>query len=131
MQIDITTRRIPPLTVACVLLLVVGVVAWGVKYKLSLYDPPSALSLSIPHAKLLSQKERPIDSSQGQPLRLPSPQADSINLFPSLISAGMLLGLNILISFREWTVADKLLPQQRFADLSFFSFRPPPALLLS
>ncbi len=131
MRIDATSRRIPSLTVACVLVLIVGVIAWGAKYKTSLYDPPGSVSLSIPHAKLLSQKERPVSSTQVQPLRLPSPQLDLVDLFPSLIITGVLLGLNVLISFREWTVADKVLPQQLFAGLSFFSFRPPPVLLLS
>jgi hypothetical protein len=131
MQIDVTTRRVPSLTIICVLSLMVGLIAWGAKYKMSLYDPPGSVSSSIPHAKLLSQKERPVSSTQVQLLRAPSPQPDLIDLYPSLIIAGVLLGLNVLISFREWTVADKVLPQQLFAGLSFFSFRPPPALLLS
>lgn len=36
----------------------VCVFAWGLKYKLSLYDPPHSLSHKIPEAKLLSGKER-------------------------------------------------------------------------
>jgi hypothetical protein len=32
--------------------------AWGLKYKLSLYDPPHAVSHHMPAAKLLSGKER-------------------------------------------------------------------------
>jgi hypothetical protein len=34
------------------------VFAWGLKYKLSLYDPPHALSHRMPAAKLLTGKER-------------------------------------------------------------------------
>lgn len=34
------------------------VFAWGLKYKLSLYDPPHALSHHMPEAKLLSGRER-------------------------------------------------------------------------
>lgn len=36
----------------------VCVFAWGLKYKLSLYDPPHSLSHRIPAAKLLTGKER-------------------------------------------------------------------------
>ena len=34
------------------------VFAWGLQYKLSLYDPPQAASHQIPQAKLLSGNER-------------------------------------------------------------------------
>lgn len=34
------------------------VFAWGLEYKLSLYDPPQAASHRIPQAKLLSRDER-------------------------------------------------------------------------
>ena len=34
------------------------VFAWGLEYKLSLYDPPQAASDKIPQAKLLSRNER-------------------------------------------------------------------------
>lgn len=35
------------------------VFAWGLRYKLSLYDPPHSLSHHMPEAKLLTGKERP------------------------------------------------------------------------
>ena len=38
--------------------LAVCVFAWGLQYKLSLYDPPQAASHRIPQAKLLSRNER-------------------------------------------------------------------------
>jgi hypothetical protein len=109
----------------------VGVVAWGAKYKMSLYDPPGSASLSIPHAKLLSKKERPAASTHLQPVKPPSPQPDALTLFPSLLLAGVLLALNLFVLFRAWTITDVRLLEQRFADLTFFAFRPPPALLLS
>jgi len=34
------------------------VFAWGLRYKLSLYDPPHSLSHHMPEAKLLTGKER-------------------------------------------------------------------------
>jgi hypothetical protein len=38
--------------------LAISVFLWGLQYKLSLYDPPSAASHHIPTAKLLSKNER-------------------------------------------------------------------------
>ena len=38
--------------------LAVCVFAWGLQYKLSLYDPPHASSHQIPQAKLLSRNEQ-------------------------------------------------------------------------
>ena len=38
--------------------LAVCVFAWGLQYKLSLYDPPRAASHQIPEAKLLSRDEQ-------------------------------------------------------------------------
>ena len=131
MRSDITTRRTPSLTIVCTLLLMIGVVAWGAKYKMSLYDPPGSASLSMPHAKLLSQKERPVTSTHLQPVQPPSPQPEALTLFPGFLLAGVLLTLSISVLFRVRTTTDERLPQQRFADLTFFAFRPPPALHLS
>jgi hypothetical protein len=39
-------------------LLGICVFAWGLRYKLSLYDPPHSLSHRMPAAKLLTGKER-------------------------------------------------------------------------
>jgi hypothetical protein len=131
MRSDVTTRRIPFLTIICTLLLMIGVVAWGAKYKMSLYDPPGSASLSMPHAKLLSQKERPVTSTHVQPASPPSPQPESLILAPSLLLAGLLLALSTSILFRAWISKEERQPEQRFADLTFFAFRPPPALHLS
>src|SRR5215471_12241846 len=38
--------------------LALAVFAWGLQYKLSLYDPPQAVSHQIPEAKLLSKEEQ-------------------------------------------------------------------------
>jgi hypothetical protein len=54
-------RRWPPAW-ATTLLLVLAVCLWGTHYKLSLYNPQAAHQ--GPAAKLLSQKERPVASTQ-------------------------------------------------------------------
>jgi hypothetical protein len=47
-------------------LLAVCVFAWGLKYKLSLYDPPRAVSHNMPAAKLLAGKERSVPLAGAQ-----------------------------------------------------------------
>jgi hypothetical protein len=54
-------RRRPPAW-ATTLLLALAVCLWGTHYKLSLYNPQAAHQ--GPAAKLLSQKERPVASTQ-------------------------------------------------------------------
>lgn len=44
---------------AFVFLLILGIVSWGLEYKLSLYQTAQTPQLTVPAAKLLSQKERP------------------------------------------------------------------------
>ena len=52
------TRSFNLLGILASLLLAFCVFAWGLQYKLSLYDPPQAASHKIPQAKLLSRNER-------------------------------------------------------------------------
>jgi hypothetical protein len=42
----------------CLVLLGVCVFAWGLRYKLSLYDAPHSIARQMPHAKLLTSRER-------------------------------------------------------------------------
>jgi hypothetical protein len=51
-------RTFSLLVILATLGLAVCVFAWGLQYKLSLYDPPQAASHKIPQAKLLSGNER-------------------------------------------------------------------------
>jgi hypothetical protein len=53
-----TTRTFNLLWILASLGLAGCVFAWGLQYKLSLYDPPQAASHKIPQAKLLSRNER-------------------------------------------------------------------------
>lgn len=52
------TRLSPPRSSSLLLCLALFVFAWGLQYKLSLYDPPQSQSHSVPAAKLLSKNER-------------------------------------------------------------------------
>ncbi len=106
------------------------VFAWGLRYKLSLYDPPHAASHNIPIAKLLSKDELP------ETLRPTGLAAD----------AGAFAGLLLLRSWPpnmvpSWVFAEthrRVLSQPgsqpsrasilESSGLHSFFFRPPPVL---
>jgi hypothetical protein len=110
--------------------LALAVLGWGTSYKLSLYDPPGSPSASMPHAKLLSQRERPpateAVSDFSPVLHLAHPV-----LTPGVFVVAVVLGLLLKVSFRaqSLTVID-LCRQVRFNSI-FFSFRPPPSPFLA
>jgi hypothetical protein len=55
-----TIRRNGLRVLACALVFLGACVfAWGLRYKLSLYDPPHSISHRMPAAKLLTSRERP------------------------------------------------------------------------
>lgn len=130
MPSPLSIRRIYTLNIMGMLLLAVAVFAWGLQYKMSLYNPSSGLAASAPHAKLLSQKERPEPNTAS--IRLDStqdrfPVSYTIFLFASIVCA---LVVAVTIQSRSLSL-DKGSRQQRFAASDFFSFRPPPVLLPS
>jgi hypothetical protein len=131
MRIKITSRRISSPIALGIVLLAFALFGWGVKYKLSLYDPPGSLSTRIPQAKLLSQKERPALFGDTDSFHPVPPQPNSSVLFPAFLIASVLLGSSVEVSFRIGIIPDDDMGQQRCAHSSFFSFRPPPALIPS
>jgi hypothetical protein len=81
-------------------LLGICVFAWGLKYKLSLYDPPHAISHHMPAAKLLAGKEcvvlPPVDLRQA-----PNPDAPlALTGLPLAFMA--LMGAKIYPNFLGW-----------------------------
>lgn len=129
------SRRVRTLHMLGMLLLAVSVFAWGLQYKMSLYNTSSDSGASAaPHAKLLSQKERP-----PSPLGVASPSSD-LTQYPSQLLASSTIFLFVAVLFvlsavdvlhaRRLHLASAL-PCQRFAALDFFSFRPPPTALPS
>jgi hypothetical protein len=109
------------------LFLAVAVFTWGLQYKMSLYSPSSGLNASVPHAKLLSQKERPepnVASIRPDSTQDRSPVSYAILLFASIVCS---LVVAVIVQTRSLSL-DKGSRQQRFAALDFFSFRPPPEL---
>ena len=110
--------------------LAIAVFAWGLQYKLSLYDAPGSTSRQIPEAKLLSGNE--------QSAAVESPLMKSANGSPGVtpgllftVLTSFLVGLGIAFEpvayrvsqerTRPWCVA-------RRSGMAAFFFRPPPVL---
>lgn len=105
------------------------VFAWGLQYKLSLYDPPQTASHQIPKAKLLSRDEQ--SSAAGRPLVIRTNTSTSvIYTAPTAIFLILLLAVSLLnppVSRRVERRANRLL-QLHSAILNTLFVRPPPHL---
>jgi hypothetical protein len=106
------------------------VFTWGLQYKLSLYDPPQAVSHAIPEAKLLSGNERSTTSESPLVKKTSiSDRAIRMTLFSLLFV--FLLAINLkLRQVLNWKDSDMSQPQRlpSQAGLTAFFFRPPPAI---
>jgi len=123
------TRRTPIRVVIGVLVLVFAVFGWGLQYKRSLYDPPNSVSTQIPHAKLLSPKERPVSSINLDSVLPASPQSE-LAISPIFLIAAIMLGSLFVRLYWSWNVPKGIdSRRQRRANSNYFSFRPPPVLL--
>jgi hypothetical protein len=105
------------------------VFAWGLQYKLSLYDPPRTTSHQIPRAKLLSRDEQ--SSTAEHPLVVRTKTSTSvIYIAPTAIFLILLLAvgpLNPPASRRVEKRAKRLFHLRR-AVLNTLFVRPPPVL---
>jgi hypothetical protein len=106
------------------------VFAWGLQYKLSLYDPPKAASHQVPQAKLLSKNEQ---SSADSPQVIRTKTSTKvIYTVPATILFPLLLALSALNPVAPGQQArsanESWRPRQRaFRDRLFG--RPPPVLV--
>jgi hypothetical protein len=131
MRTNSPTRHTSIATVFAIMALALAVLGWGTGYKLSLYDPPGSPSASMPHAKLLSQRERPpatTDASEVAPASLHS-RPTTFN--PGVIAVVLVLGLAFEACFRVQSLEVGAACRQVRFNSNFFSFRPPPASFLS
>ncbi len=105
------------------------VFAWGLEYKLSLYDSPQTAFHQIPKAKLLSRDEQ--SSTAEHPLVIRSKTSTSvIYTAPTAVFLILLLAIRVLnppVSRRVEKRANKLLHLHR-SVLNTLFVRPPPVL---
>lgn len=130
MNCETAGRRVAYATLIPLLLIVVGIFVWGVRYKLSLYDSPVSPSRSVAEAKLLSPNERPGSiqtSTQIRPQFIPSsPLYSGIFLIAVLCSGTVPVRIS-----RAKASTSQGSQSTDGHTTSFFFFRPPPALLIA
>jgi hypothetical protein len=105
------------------------VFAWGLQYKLSLYDPTQTASHQIPKAKLLSKDEQ--SSTAKDPLTIRTKTSTRvIYIAPTAVLLFLMLAISVLnppVSRRLERRANGLFHLHR-AVLNTLFVRPPPVL---
>lgn len=106
----------------------VCVFAWGLRYKLSLYDPPHSVSHRMPEAKLLTGKERP--SLPAIDVRQTGETGASLAFSGLALAFVFVLGSLWFATFRGWASrpAAAVLLSLRHSGTAHFT-RPPPVRL--
>jgi len=107
--------------------LALSIFVWGLQYKLSLYEPPTAVVHQVPKAKLLSHDEhfRTTEAIRALVTRPVTRNAPRTSLFAFLALA--LIGFRLPgVLFRERSLDMPGHPS--FAPISALFVRPPPSL---
>ena len=126
MNAEQTRRRGSQWMIVTIAMLAFAVFSWGVRYKVSLYNPATHMSA----AKLLSQRERPATFESA---RLAADLA--VNLEPVTFFA---LAMGVMLAW-VWSLKPVFSPRMmrhrvelpKPPGQTFFFFRPPPVLLTS
>ncbi len=111
--------------------LTVAVFAWGLQYKLSLYDPPQAVTRKMPSAKLLSADEQAaIAANPFSSLAKPPEKPIRTVFSPFLLLFLLKLASPALqpAARMESLTASRVWLLRWFANMNAFFFLPPPAL---
>ena len=103
---------------------------WGLQYKLSLYDPPQAVSHEMPQAKLLSKDEQSLTGRRLLANDFGSSDKALGSVSDCLVFALLLaLALPRLLELSgRYRPIDPSIRPFRRASLTAFFFRPPPVL---
>jgi len=106
------------------------VFAWGLEYKLSLYDPPQRASDKVPQAKLLSRNERPGSTGNALVVRTKTSAKISYIVPIAAVFLVLLLPLSILSPQSSRQRMQRTSGVSRLGRGLFNSFfvRPPPVL---
>lgn len=130
MNCETAGRRVAHATLIPLLLIVVGIFVWGVRYKLSLYDSPVSPSRSVAEAKLLSPNERPGSVQTASQIR---PQTNpSSPLYSGILPIAVLCSGIVPVRISRANASTSQGSQSTDGRAtSFFFFRPPPAFLIA
>jgi hypothetical protein len=109
---------------AAAMMLAAAVFLWGLEYKCSLYPAPSRLPHSVPVAKLLSERERPV---KVQAVRITRPL---LAITPAFLWWFCVVRLRIRHArlHAEPLRLPRLAGALQISALTHFSFRPPPSI---
>ncbi len=110
--------------------LAISVFTWGLQYKLSLYDPPQAISHQMPEAKLLSKEEQ-VSKTESPLLDASKTIMKKMELILSSIFLLISLALNLRYALKPSGSVRDLRTSFRprlLACLDAFFFRPPPVI---
>ena len=123
MNAEQTERRESDWMMVAIALLALAVFSWGVRYKLSLYNPNAHMSA----AKLLSQRERPATSETVKLATDPLINSEPVTFF-ALAMGVALAGLCIQAASLPLKDAWHQEQTPKQPEQAFFFFRPPPVL---
>ena len=125
MNVEQTRRRGSQWMVVAVVL-AFAVFTWGVRYKVSLYNPAAHMSA----AKLLSQRERPATFESAKVAADPAVNPEPVTFFAVAMGVMLAWAWSLKLVFSPRIVRHRArLPKQ--PGQTFFFFRPPPVLLAS
>jgi hypothetical protein len=107
------------------------VFTWGYQYKISLYDPPQAISHQMPEAKLLSkdQRQSPIERVQAERTKAFVRAARTSATFVFLLSLLVPGPLKKQAPAQSILRTSRPMRLQCFAGRDTHFVRPPPALV--
>jgi hypothetical protein len=126
MNAEQTRRRGSQWMIVTVAMLAFAVFSWGVRYKVSLYNPAAHMSA----AKLLSQRERPATIESARLAADPAVNIEPVTFFALAMGVMLAWMWSLKPVFSPRIVRHQVrLPKQ--PGQTFFFFRPPPFLLAS
>ncbi|WP_348268783.1 hypothetical protein P8936_06075 [Edaphobacter paludis] len=112
--------------IVAIAMLAFAVFSWGVRYKVSLYNPATHMSA----AKLLSQRERPATFESAKLAADPAVNLEPVTFFALAMGVVLAWVWSLKPTFSPRSVRHRAkAPKQ--PDQTFFFFRPPPVPLVN
>lgn len=109
--------------IVTIAMLAIAVFSWGVRYKVSLYNPAAHMSA----AKLLSQRERPATIESARLAAYPVVNLEPVTFFALAMGVVLAWAWSLKPAFSPKIVRHRIQLLKRPGQ-TFFFFRPPPFL---